>query len=87
MRYAPPAVSLQLRAICVGSYALQDVMHVFVAQLAFSLCGPLAVRRPLATWSPLAITLGCPVALAVLRLGQSFLTFTVLRHCVQYVLS
>ncbi len=54
------AVSLQLRAILVWSLAcLADVMHVFTAQLAFSLCGPwLRQNRPLATWSPLAITLG-----------------------------
>ncbi len=46
----------------VGLACLADVMHIFTAQLAFSLRSPwLRPSRSLITWSPFAITLGCPV--------------------------
>ncbi len=82
-RYAP-AVSLQPSS--VGLACLQDVMHVFDGSAHLSsLRSPLASSKSSpATWSPL--TLGCPVALLVLRLDKaSGLPNPVLRHCVQYV--
>ncbi len=61
-----------------------DVMHVFTAQLALvSAVSLLLLSRPLATWSPLAITLGCLKALLllVLRLDKASCLNPVLRHC------
>ncbi len=70
--------SLQLGHPRVG-LACTDVMHVFTAQLAFSLCGLLGFVKSSShatTWSPLAITLAgfVPLLLLVLRLDKSAIT-------------
>ncbi len=73
----------------VGLACLARCHACLTAQFRLSLCGLLGLRpsRPLATWSPLAITLVVLLLLLVLRLTASSLASTLLRHCVQYVLS
>ncbi len=69
-------MSLQLRVHPrVGLACLAEDVYVFTAQLAFSLCGLLGFVQvvTLATWSPLAITLGCPVALTRPQTRQKLL--------------
>ncbi len=65
-------------------------MHVFTAQLAFSLSGLLGLSKSSSRNMVTACNnLGCPAALALApRLDKKLLLFNpVLRHCVQYVLS
>ncbi len=70
------AVSLQLAGHprCGCLHALQDVMHVFTAQLAFSLCRsrPGFVKSSSLAHGHRCSALGCPVALAHPQTRQSF---------------